>query len=751
MRDYAFNFHWMNRARGDGAYAGWPWYPKIFAAAKANGMLTLPCLMGAIVWNPNEKESPSVPTDEWRRQIALIVSTFPDQPCWELDNERDATVDSYSDGYGKYHKAFGDIMHACVPDKWSVEEGSAGIKVEATLKHVKSGDYRNIDVCNGHRYCGIDAPEYSKSNANSGQGEAKKTFLRDLWRHWKAAATADGKDRQLWITEWGWDTRAGQIVTEWEQAAYMQREWVLAMGNSIDKMFWYWYYDSDTDNPQNFFDGCGIFDRFHEPKPVAAAFAALRTFLPADMKYVGYANIDENHMAHILKVGDKYVAMAFKINIKGADLTIKDPKADHVYDMFGAERKPGKHALDIAPTWYVGLDPKCDWLKQAPMDLKNDFFVRNVSGEPIHILTTANDICKYSVEPPKGWTVVATTNGFDVTGPEGLPRGDARIVVTGVNGGVKQVMPVEVDIVPQAYATSFAADFDGKFTVDVVNQSIERQTYKVATRLPKGWTVTPTENSCTLDPDEKATLTFTVKSSTVIPPTEKVATPKLDVVNSKGMTIDSVPVIPRDWTVRRIKPGTIKFDGDLSDWDIKYQMPAWMLGPRGEKEKSRFFMAYADDGIYLAFDVDDSKCMTSDPRSFWRAADVLEINYTTKDPAFKDGQKWGVFDHQFWFCPLASENRIFVGFWGNCDGQKGEDDIKDAKNGLRKTDRGYMMEVFIPARLLNGYTPKAGNIGALGFNLTVQGLRDPREVYWPAAKRDAVKRPWKWGRITFGD
>src|SRR5574344_86265 len=168
--------------------------------------------------------------------MAHFMASFPTLPAFEIDNEIDGRLDPWGPQYAAYHKAFGKIVKAVAPDRWAVESGVAGIYPDATRKHVKNGDFADIDVCNGHRYCGIDAPEVSKSNANTGQGEAKKTFLRDVYREWKRAATADGKDRQLWITEWGWDTRAGQIVSEWEQAAYLQRGYMLGLGNGVDKM-----------------------------------------------------------------------------------------------------------------------------------------------------------------------------------------------------------------------------------------------------------------------------------------------------------------------------------------------------------------------------------------------------------------------------------------------------------------------------------------------------------------------------------
>ena len=150
-----------------------------------------------------------------------------------------------------------------------------------------------------------------------------------------------------------------------------------------------------------------------------------------------------------------------------------------------------------------------------------------------------------------------------------------------------------------------------------------------------------------LEPNGIDTLTFTLVKSSAIPATEKTAIPKLEIYNvgnpaMAGKVIDYVPVIPRAWTLHCVAKGQIKIDGQSGDWAkdaAKYQLPNWMLGPRGDKETSRISMAYDDDGLYMM------------------------------------------------------------------------------------------------------------------FSIAVQGLRDPREVYWPSPKRGemAVKKPWTWARVLLGD
>lgn len=752
LRDYAYNYSWMVRARREGDYSGWPWPKKMLQTAEENGFMTLPCLMTGIQYKKDNPETPAKPTAEWRRNLAHFVASFDRLPSFELDNEVEGRADPFGNVYGAYHKAFADIVKSVRPDAWAVECGLAGIYPEAVRRHVLSGDFANIDVCNGHRYCGIDAPEYSRSNANTGQGEAKQTYLRDLFRNWKEAACLDGKDRQLWVTEWGWDTLAGQIVTEWEQAAYMQRCILLALGNGVNKMFWYWYYDSDTPNPVNFFDGCGIFNRFHEPKPIAAAYAALRTFLPADMTYVGYAYPAPNMMVHIYRIGDRYIAAAFKIRKDGPDYTLeKQPRAEKIYDMFGG-KVDGKKArkLDIAPTWYIGLDKNHDWIRQTKIDVKSNWFVRNVSGEEIQIDVAPGAV--YTVEPPKGWTsTVRGEEGFTVRSPIGIPRGAATILVKGTSDKSKKDIVIDVDIVPEAYVRTKAADFEGVFSASIVNQSISRKKHTLRAVVPAGWKVEPAEQSIELDPEERGNLTFRLAASAPIPASSDGEDyPRLEVWNENGIHIDSAPIVPREWKMAAVTG--IRLDGDLRDWPIENRLPPWMIGPRGNTENSRFYMGYAKEGLYLGLEVADSKCFTSDPNSFWRAADCFELLFSAASD-FTENRKWTLNDHQYWFCPLADQNRVFAGFWAHCEGQKIESDIQDIRSALRKTGEngkgGYVMEIFIPASRLNGYRPEKGAQVGIAFTLAVQGWRDNREVFWPAGKADGmVQQPWKWARVT---
>ena len=783
VRDYAYNFFWMQRARGAGLYTGWPWYPKIYKAAKDNGLYTLPCLMGAMNYDDvnRDKDAPRLPDSEWRRQLAAIFvsDTFKGQCCWELDNERDGRVWPNSEEYGIWHKTFAEVLHAVDPNAWAVMQGAAGIDLEADKRHVLSGAYREIDVLNGHRYAGGQPPELARSNSNANmtKGEEPPMYQRDVWRNWDRIGRLDGKERQLWITEWGFDWLAGFVNTTWEQAAYMQREWVLALGAGIDKMFWYWYYDNaeDAAHAGAYYDGMGMFSSKREPRPVTAAFCALRAALPADMEYLGWASLSPNHMAHVLRLpGNSLVALAFKVDPKGRDLEIVDPKAKEVRDMFGATIKPGRRTLNIAPTWYIGLDPNCEWVREAPMDVLSDTYVRNVSGEALAVRVAEPSKYDYSIEflgdaVAKGWKSVRRDWGFDVIGPAGVPRGELAFNVVGRNGDAVKTVRVDVNVIPQAYAKSNSADFDGSFKVDIVNQSCTNRSFNVVARLPKGWVVEPAEQSTgDMEPSSRKTIEFVLKNATpAVPASETEDIPKLEIRNSDGMFVDYAPVIPREWSIRKASKA-VKADGRFDEWTDDYRMPSWMVGPRGDKEGSKFYAAWSEDGFYAAVDVVDSTRSPGDPNWFWRAQDELEVMISTGTPEFREGKPWELHDHQFIFMPFAKTGvagaevvRPWAWLWSNCQGQPHisynvENYPGDKFNmtvvKVEPTKNGYRMELFVPKQYMHDWSPKVGGKVGFAWQMAVGGERDKRECYWPAGKGEqTMKRPWMWGRVTLTD
>ena len=125
--------------------------------------------------------------------------------------------------YGSYHQKFGDIAQLLGDGQLiAVENGRAGIWPERVRRMVQSGDFASIDVVNSHHYTGTDAPELNVEQPQHGLcGDENVMSFFDQLRAAKKAATSDGKPRQHWLTEFGWDTKAGPVVSPDEQAAYL--------------------------------------------------------------------------------------------------------------------------------------------------------------------------------------------------------------------------------------------------------------------------------------------------------------------------------------------------------------------------------------------------------------------------------------------------------------------------------------------------------------------------------------------------
>jgi hypothetical protein len=175
------------------------------------------------------------PNRAWAAEITDLISAFPQVSHWELGNEYDLdkkTADAEEKiqwaNYRAYHKRFADVLAAVGGGELvAVENGRAGIWPEREKACVASGDFANIAVINSHHYCGVEAPELNFGNFNTGfetlhRDEAPALFF-DRLRAVKRAAVSDGKARQSWLTEFGWDTLAGNVVTPYEQAAYLPR------------------------------------------------------------------------------------------------------------------------------------------------------------------------------------------------------------------------------------------------------------------------------------------------------------------------------------------------------------------------------------------------------------------------------------------------------------------------------------------------------------------------------------------------
>ncbi|MCY3021020.1 MAG: hypothetical protein NTW87_18550 [Planctomycetota bacterium] len=778
FRDYAWAYDWLLRAKGaDKKYAGWPFYPTMMQRYQDSGGKILACLMKSVT--PPEVKDGKVtgrigPDRAWAMEIADVISAFPQITHWELGNEydlekkhADAEEPIQWSNYRAYHKRFGDILAAIGGGELvAVENGRAGIWPERDKACIASGDFATIAVINSHHYCGVEPPELNYGNFNTGfetlqRDEAPALFF-DRLRAVKRAACADGKARQSWLTEFGWDTLAGNVVTPYEQAAYLQRAWMLALAAGTDKCFWFFDYDAAA--PSHFFDGCGLLAADAGPKLSLCAMAGLTALLPAP-KYVGEISAGDNTWGYVFENEGKLVAALWTVQgDAGPEVSFQ---AEQLYDYLG-NKLPGRSAkLRLAPTYVVGLSKDDPLYKQTAYSLDTPYLVVATAGDQVTpVLQVQNNRAAalqatVKMTLPAGWTAAAQE--FAVQAAPGekktLPMpftvgpqetlGQKAVCFTVVEGERLKDLALQVLVQnPLIMQVGPILGTPGKaeVTVKLGNQSASPVAGVLRLQLPASWkALTPEQKIEDLKPYEIREVKCSFEWNTDWKPDEKALAA---FAATDGKTVQRA-IIPKSYFLH--KAPALKLDGKLDDWPAACEFPQWILGTSLGEARARVFVGWSTDGIYGAVEVHDSQVSTADPRSFWNG-DCLELFLDTADD--KSHREFRAGDHQFWFVPQVKENRVYAGRWKRKDEiPETIYDLPGVKSAAMRTDDGYVMEFLLPAAALQNYRPEIGARLGLNLNLTVKGQRFSREVYWPWTKADWALANWPkmWGTVQLAE
>lgn len=774
FRDYGFNYEWMVRAKGgDKSYGGWPYYPKIVQKYQDNGGLVLANLATAIrpPASSDDGKAQSGPDLNWVREIATLQMAFPALRYFELDNEYDLNAahakaeDAIGwKNYGSYHRKFGDIAQLLGNGQLvAVENGRAGIWPERVRRLVQSGDFASIDVVNSHHYTGTDAPELNVGNHNMGfAGDESVMSFFDQLRAAKQAAVSDGKPRQHWLTEFGWDTKAGPVVSHVEQAAYLQRAYMMLQAAGTEKGFW--FFDLDAPKANQFFDGCGLFTHEKLPKLSYAAYAGLTQILPKP-QYIGTINAGENTWGYLFRNEGKLVASLWTLDGK------KGPRVNfegaQVYDWF-ANPLPNTVELGIEPVFAVGVGENSRWFQQAAYHLETPYLLSLTAGDSstakLQVKNTRPTALrgKVRLQLPNGWTASeAETNfsaeaGQSVTVPVTFrieadePLGEKQVRLAISEGETAlHTIPVRVQIQRPIVMTVRGLKGEpgeGDVTIRLSNRSAQPLSGKLRFHLPQGWnTATPEIAVEALKPMEVRDVPARVRWT---PTWKENESARVEFATTDGRSAEQ-PLIPGRLTVYRAP--NLVMDGDLKDWPAKNRLPDWVLGSTSGKPNAALYLAWSAQGLHVAVEVRDSKVSVPDPQSFW-AGDALELFVDTRDK--KTVRPYEIGDHQFWLAPLVNGNkpRVYVGQWKrNEEIATTQFDIAGISSAAVKRGDSYVMECVIPAAQLKGFNPVAGSRLGLNLNLSVKGLAQDREVYWAVPKADAVPQPANWGTVTLSD
>lgn len=768
FRDYGFNYEWMVRAKGDdNKYAGWPYYPKILREYEANGARVLANLQTSI--RPPATGVPPGPDHTWIREITGILMAFPSLRAFELDNEYDLNAAHTKaeeavnwKNYGLYHRKFGDVARLLGAEPFlAVENGRAGIWPERLRRMVQSGDFASIDVVNSHHYAGADPPEFNSINHNMGfSGDEKVMTLYDQLRAAKQAGSSDGKPRQHWLTEFGWDTKAGPVVSPVEQAAYLARAFMLLSAAGTAKGFWYW--DLDSAEANQFFDGCGLFTSDQMPKLSYAAYAGLTQILPKP-EYIGTINAGENTWGYLFRNEGKLVSALWTLDGKPGPTV--DFETAIVYDYLANPLPKSAVALGITPVYAVGVTENSRWFRQAAYRLETPYLVSATSGDVVSATLTITNRRQTAIHShirlqlPPAWADLSGETNLMV--PPGRsanvalkfriatqePYGEQQVHLLVREGEPLQTIPVRVLTQrPIAMTVTSLKGAPGESEVDVrlSNHSTQPRSGTLHFKLPGSWsTPTPSIAVNGIQPMEIRHVRATVRWTSQWNEGEFASVE----FQTADAGVEHQPLIPSYLTLYHVSD--LKMDGDLRDWPSKTKVPDWVLGSTSGTSDTAAYLAWSEKGLYIALEVHHSKASVPDPRNFW-TGDVLELFLDAHDN--KILRKYEPGDHQFWLAPLVDKKRVYVGQW------KRNEEIPQIRYDLsgiqsmavRKND-GYVLECLLPATQIQGFKPRAGTRLGLNLNLSVRGDKQDREVFWSLRKSEGADQPALWGTVTLAD
>lgn len=766
IRDYAYTWSWMARARGEnGRYEGWPWYPKMDEQVQKSGLMLLPCLQASMK-DTVGKGGPLTPDAAWRRQLVDILRAFPQYVAWEIDNEYDLHQKKEEESRGwssymNYHKVFAQGVKFMNENLLTVEQGSAGVFPDRVRMLIASGAFDQIDVVNAHFYCGTTAPELSARNANTGGDRDDSALISDLLRDLAQAADSDGRDRQTWITEFGWDTLAGHIVTEAEQAAFLQRGWMVGLQAGLDKMFWYW--ELDTKNPPKvFFDGCGIFNPKDEPKPAAAALAAMAHLMPLP-RPVGTFDVGSNTMGQVFRNGGQLVAAVFQLEARNPAPTVQLP-AGKAYDLFANPLAKTEVQLGLAPVWLTGLSEKSSWYRQTAFDLASPGFQDITAGDQVDVVVRTRGNRRdavqgsYRVEVPPGITLepaqgeLAATTGvtnlttLKLTIAPSLPGGTYQARILCREGETEKTLALALKVGKAATLLVEPLPVTpGASTVRATLHNISHRTlpFTLSAKVPASWNVAPT--LVTLDAVPGGTKTDVVFNVTWQPGWKADENGLIQVRAADGDLLAEHGLMPGSIQIPKLSG--LKMDGDLKDWPASARWSDWSVASTRGAPRAEIYLGYSEAGLHVAVRVQDSPAKVTDPTWFW-AADCLELFVDAKDN--KQARKaYSATDHQFWLCPQVAEGKVYAGRWKrHAEIEANQYDLKDVPGVSRRDGTGYLMEFTIPASRIQGWSGKPGGRLGLNLNLSVPEGEGQREVFWLSSKeQNAAEHPERWGTV----
>lgn len=199
----------------------------------------------------------------------------------------------------------------------------------------------------------------------------------------------------------------------------------------------------------------------------------------------------------------------------------------------------------------------------------------------------------------------------------------------------------------------------------------------------------------------------------------------------------------------------ININGELSDWKDTYRVSGIRrtetIGiDRTNVRTPNIYMGWRDEGLYVAAEVFDPYIETISAHDRWWTRDNIEMWLSTR-PVTSDQQVYNAFCHQFFYVPdyNTTDGRLgTVGQWHRPGDAISENLIPHPAivQSSRLLPGRYVVEMFIPAKAMNGWDP-AGH-PEMAFNLHVRNFQASSDYFWSAPKELTTQvRPSTWGTL----
>ncbi len=332
-------------------------------AVEGAGAELLGLLVYGNAWASQESDDTAYPPDDpqdYAAYAAALVQRYQGRVRrWELWNEENAGVRFWKpqedpEAYAALALAAAQAVHAVDPE---AQVALGGLFWPDLLMNTPGPEFLDavllaepdlveaLDAVAFHPYrYPFTAPELADEHQDSLVQQT--CALRELLSDHRASAL------QPWITELGWHTAPDALyegVSEQDQAAYLVRSALLALGQGVPMNLWYTFRDggdSDSDQEQRFglygYDADPLEDPQARPKPAATAMGVLASLLGEHTAIADESEalgLDEQSWAYRLSGGEGSVLAVWTLE-EGAQLSAAAEGAAAVVDLWGEQQAP---------------------------------------------------------------------------------------------------------------------------------------------------------------------------------------------------------------------------------------------------------------------------------------------------------------------------------------------------------------------------------------------------------------------------